>query len=151
MGTTSKWSGLWLVAGLYAAFVVVAHYDGPQSPVLSQIKPVPVTVNVTQLDTKLINAVIYIESRGRANAVSNKGAVGIMQVMPSTAAQYGISRDELFDPSINRSVGSQYLATMIAEKGSVRSGLAAYNCGPNQNLPECNQYADMVLRVYDNQ
>ena len=53
-----------------------------------------------------------------------------MQVMPKTAAVYGVSRKELFDEDVNIQVGLHYLKTLLSLFGNRDLALAAYNCGP---------------------
>lgn len=84
----------------------------------------------------LIDAVIKQESGGNPRAVSPKGAMGLMQIMPATAQSPGfgiqpVAVDQLFDPKVNRQFGEQYLGAMIDRyKGDTRRALVAYNWGP---------------------
>ncbi len=80
-----------------------------------------------QVDLGLLRAVAWQESRGHSNAVSPKGALGVMQLMPGTAAQLGVDPR---DPSANIHGGAAYLAQQIATFRSVPLALAAYNAGP---------------------
>lgn len=83
----------------------------------------------TKIPVGLLKALAYCESSFRVKVVSSAGAVGLMQVKPSSA---GKTREELMDPSINIMCGARYLATMIQKyDGSVVKGLCAYNHGPN--------------------
>jgi soluble lytic murein transglycosylase-like protein len=80
------------------------------------------------LDPKLVEAVAWHESRFRANARSQKGAVGVMQLMPGTARDLGV---DPFDVGQNIRGGALYLRRMLTEfGGDVRLALAAYNAGP---------------------
>lgn len=80
----------------------------------------------------LIDAVIKQESGGRANARGKKGEGGLMQIMPATAAQFGVTPEQLMDPTINRQVGTRYLKTLISKyNGDIPTALAAYNAGPH--------------------
>ena len=63
-----------------------------------------------ELDPDLVRAVIHQESAGNPEAVSPKGAVGLMQLLPTTAADYGIS--ELTDPEANLEAGCRHLARL---------------------------------------
>lgn len=79
------------------------------------------------VDPSLVASVIQSESAGNPYAVSSKGAVGLMQVLPSTA---GMTSAQLMDPATNIDAGTVYLAQMINQFGSVDTALAAYNWGP---------------------
>jgi len=83
------------------------------------------------VDAKLLRAVAWAESRGRQQAVSSKGALGIMQLMPSTAAQLGVNP---LNPDANVHGGARYLAQQLARFRSVPLALAAYNAGPGAVL-----------------
>jgi soluble lytic murein transglycosylase-like protein len=78
---------------------------------------------------ELIRAVIATESHGDPAAISRAGAVGLMQLMPGTSAQYGVFN--AFDPVTNVYAGTHYLADLLHRyRGNVRLALAAYNAGP---------------------
>jgi len=87
--------------------------------------------NAEGLDVHLLRAVAWTESRGRQNAVSPKGALGVMQLMPSTAAEMGI---DPLDPDSNLHGGARYLARQLSRFQSVPLALAAYNAGPGAVL-----------------
>ncbi|OYT69228.1 MAG: hypothetical protein CFK48_08925, partial [Armatimonadetes bacterium CP1_7O] len=80
------------------------------------------------LDTELVLRVIEAESGGDPHAVSPKGAMGLMQLMPDTARALGVS--DPFDPVQNIEGGVRYLSHLIQRFGDVRLALAAYNAGP---------------------
>ena len=81
-----------------------------------------------QLDSDFVRAVIRSESQGNANAVSRKGAQGLMQLMPQTAAGLGVKNS--FDPNENVAAGTRYLRGLLSQyhNDPVRA-LAAYNAG----------------------
>lgn len=79
------------------------------------------------LPEALLHAVAWRESRGRQEAVSRKGALGVMQLMPATAAELGVDPR---DRDQNILGGATYLRRQIDAFGSVALGLAAYNAGP---------------------
>ena len=88
------------------------------------------------LDPALLAAVIYQESKFRADARSPSGAVGLMQLLPATAhgiaVRTGGTRfrvEDLLDPEINVRYGSWYLRHLIRKYGDERTALAAYNAG----------------------
>jgi len=81
------------------------------------------------LPAGLAAAVIEVESGGDPTAVSPKGAVGLMQLMPATARALGVA--EAFDPEQNVRGGALYLRQMLDRFGSLPLALAAYNAGPS--------------------
>ncbi len=81
------------------------------------------------LDPALILAVVQEESGGDAQAVSSRGALGLMQLMPGTAEELGVARP--LDPAANLGGGARYLAQMLRRyDGHLDIALAAYNAGP---------------------
>jgi len=117
------------------------------------------------LDPALVKAVAAAESAFRPDAVSHKGAVGLMQVMPATAARYGVKARDiqqataiLKDPELNAQVGTRYLADLIRMfEGNLELAIAAYNAGEGAVLrhgrrippyPETQQYVARVMRFY---
>lgn len=80
------------------------------------------------LDPCLLAAVIEAESSFRPEAVSPRGARGLMQLMPDTATLLGVK--DSFNIEQNIMGGARYLADMVEMFGSIRKGLAAYNWGP---------------------
>jgi soluble lytic murein transglycosylase len=89
-----------------------------------------------RLDPALLAAVIYQESRFRADARSESGAIGLMQLRPDTAKGIAIrtggsrfSTSDLYDPEINIRYGSWYLRHLLNKYGNEKTALAAYNAG----------------------
>jgi hypothetical protein len=96
-------------------------------------------------------AVARGESYFEPKAKSSKGALGIMQVMPNTAAGYGLKPEELFDPAKNIDVGVHYLGDLYAQLQDPYLALAAYYCGSGGvNLEgytlrqDCNEYVRYI-------
>jgi len=82
------------------------------------------------VDWRLVTAVMEVESRFKPHAVSSKGAVGLMQIMPTTGRLYHIKRAELYDPQKNVEAGVQHLK-MLTDRynGDLKLAIAAYNTG----------------------
>jgi hypothetical protein len=80
------------------------------------------------LDPAQVRALIGIESSGNPNAVSPKGAMGMMQLMPGTARELGVT--DPFDPEQNIMAGSRYFRDQLDEFGDPALAAAAYNAGP---------------------
>jgi soluble lytic murein transglycosylase-like protein len=83
------------------------------------------------IDARWVAALIEIESGFNPKAVSPKGAIGLMQLMPATAARYGVrNARELFDPERNLDIGVRHLKDLlIAHEGNVALAMASYNAG----------------------
>jgi hypothetical protein len=80
------------------------------------------------VDPELVRAVIEVESGWNPRAVSRKGAMGLMQLMPDTGARYGVG--DAFDPTANVSAGVRHLRWLLDRfDGDARLALAAYNAG----------------------
>jgi soluble lytic murein transglycosylase-like protein len=117
------------------------------------------------VDMELLQALIATESGFDAAAVSPRGAVGLMQVMPSTAQRYGVQADrratvesKLADPATNIRAGSRYLRYLLdLYPRNIELALAAYNAGEGAvlragnripNYPETQNYVKTVLQLY---
>jgi Transglycosylase SLT domain len=84
-----------------------------------------------QIDPDFINSVIRAESGFNSRAVSKKGAQGLMQLMPQTASQLGVTNS--LDPSANVEGGTKYLRELLEKYNfDVVKALAAYNAGPHR-------------------
>ena len=89
-----------------------------------------------QLDPALLAAVIYQESKFKADAKSKSGAIGLMQLLPDTAKGIAIHTggtrfqiDDLYNPEINVRYGAWYLRHLLTKYGDEQDALAAYNAG----------------------
>ena len=122
--------------------------------------------NANNIDMELLQALIATESGFDADAVSPKGAVGLMQLMPATAQRYGVQGDakttiekKLTDPKTNIRAGSRYLHDLIKLfPGKLELALAAYNAGEGavqrsgNKIPpykETQNYVKTVMQMYD--
>ncbi len=108
------------------------------------------------LEPNLLRAVIVVESGFNSRAVSKRGAMGLMQLMPATAARFGVS--DPYDPRENVHAGARYLRVLMDLFGhDVRLALAAYNAGENAvqrnggqipPITETRAYVPRVLNIY---
>lgn len=105
-----------------------------------------------ELDSALLHAVISVESNYDPKAVSKKGAVGLMQLMPATARRYGVAN--AYDPAQNIQAGAHYLSDLLKMFNSDKSlALAAYNAGENavirsgNRIPHIRETVDYVPKV----
>ena len=108
------------------------------------------------LPANFVHSVVAAESGYRPDAVSPKGAIGLMQLMPATAQAYGA---DAHDPAQNVEAGTAYLRELLVKyNGDARLALAAYNAGPGavdryNGVPpyaETQTYVERVLRKYKN-
>ena len=90
------------------------------------------------VDPSLIKAVIKTESNFDPNAVSSKGACGLMQLIPETAERFSVT--DIFDPRQNIYGGTEYLSYLLSLfKGDTELALAGYNAGENAVIKYNNQ------------
>lgn len=115
----------------------------------------------TGLDPALVTAVVAVESAFEPRAVSDKGALGLMQILPETGARYGLRADahgsmadKLFDPAANLRVGTRYLRDLLARfEDDLPLALAAYNAGEGavtmhaNRIPPFAETRDYVVLV----
>lgn len=107
-----------------------------------------------RVEAALVKAVIHAESRFDPQAVSHRGAVGLMQLMPRTARSYGVRARGLTDPKQNIRAGVLHLKKLLAKHRDVSHAIAAYNAGsPTVRryrgippYPETRTYVSRVLR-----
>jgi soluble lytic murein transglycosylase-like protein len=112
------------------------------------------TAHKYRVDPHLVKAVVAAESNFDALAVSEKGAQGLMQLMPATAKEMGVRAP--FRPSENINGGVRYLRTLLDRYADLGDAIAAYNAGPVAvdryggipPYPETEAYVRRVLRYY---
>ena len=102
------------------------------------------------VDPLLVRAVIQVESNYQVRARSRKGALGLMQLMPSTARSYNVRNP--FDPRSNIEAGIKHLKSLIDRFGRVELGLAAYNAGEGavtkfNGIPPYRETRNYVSRI----
>lgn len=102
------------------------------------------------LPRELVRSVMHAESGFQRQALSPKGAIGLMQLMPGTAAQLGV---DAFDPAQNVDAGTRYLRDLLEKyNGGLRHALAAYNAGPGavdkyNGVPPYRETVNYIVRI----
>ena len=115
------------------------------------VELIRVTADRYQVDHRLVEAVVVVESAGNPRAVSRKGAQGLMQLMPQRAVELGVRNP--FDPSQNVDGGVRHLRELLQRfGGDVTLALAAYNAGEEavrayQGVPPYPETQDYVRRI----
>jgi len=138
-----------------------------RSPTYKAVSPLLREASSTHgIDYSLLKALIATESGFNTFAVSPKGAVGLMQLIPPTAERFGVTagknatiEQKLTDPKTNIKAGARYLASLIKMfPGRLELALAAYNAGEGAvqragnkipNYPETQNYVKTVLQLYN--
>lgn len=129
----------------------------PAQPVAPDVlhQLVTETAHKHNIDPALVSAVISTESNWNTAAISNKGALGLMQLVPQTALHYGVYNP--FDPTQNVEAGVTYLSNLLERyNGDLPKALAAYNAGPTvvdrwggvPNYRETRNYVQKVTSSY---
>ncbi len=107
-----------------------------------------------KLNPQVVAALIRTESAGNPHAVSNKGARGLMQVMPATAERFGVHKESLLDPKSNLEAGVTYLSWLIEQfPNDLSKVLAAYNAGEGavwryNGIPPYHETREYVKRIF---
>ncbi len=131
--------------------------NGPKMIDIARLVPIIDNAAKTHgVEARLIHAVIRAESGYNIDAVSNKGAVGVMQLIPATAQRYGVNN--LRDATENIYCGTRYLRDLLTMfNGNVELALAGYNAGENAVIragnrippyPETLAYVPKVMSFY---
>jgi soluble lytic murein transglycosylase-like protein len=137
-----------ILAALPAATSKSTHYEDPQSSVAQ-------AADAAGIDRDFMRSVAKVESGFRRDAVSKKGAIGVMQIMPDTAKALNFDASK---PEENIAGGARYLRTLLLRyHGNSALALAAYNAGPGAvqrfgGVPpfqETRNYVRQVTREYD--
>ncbi len=135
--------------GAAASLPTVSPWN-PEPGVRALIREIAAAQDV---DPRLVEAIVKVESNFDPYAVSRKGAMGLMQLMPETARRFGVKN--AFDPSQNIEGGTRCIKGLLQRYGEVRLALAAYNAGEEAvnrhgGIPpfrETRAYVRRILRL----
>lgn len=123
----------------------VARFAGPDGSYVDLDRLVrAASEKYRQLSPELLRAVIAQESSGNPRVTSKAGARGLMQLMPATARDLGVTNpDDLYDPAINIDAGARYLNQLLKRfGGDTAAALSAYHSGPGRVSRLRNEYGD---------
>lgn len=130
--------------------IALPGYEAPKAPAtLPEL--IDVLAERIGVPVDLAHALITVESNYQPSAVSPKGAMGLMQLMPATAKQYAVT--DPFDPEQNLTAGLQHLKNLLERYGNkTSSALAAYNAGETAverygGIPPYRETQDYVRRI----
>jgi soluble lytic murein transglycosylase-like protein len=133
------------------ARIVSANYHGHQASQEDIDASIVMAAARHNVDPNLVRAVVKVESNFNSNAVSRKGAMGLMQLMPATARQLNVKNP--FDPNQNVDAGVRHLKQLLENYGGdVNLTLAAYNAGTgavarNNGVPRFAETQNYVRRI----
>jgi soluble lytic murein transglycosylase-like protein len=134
-----------------AAKIVAANFRGTAATAADIDSAIEQAAARHNVDPNLVRAVVKVESNFNPNAVSRKGAMGLMQLMPSTARQLKVNNP--FDPEQNVDAGVRHLKQLLESYGGdVRLTLAAYNAGAgavarSSGVPHFAETQNYVRRI----
>lgn len=101
------------------------------------------------VDPNFVHRIIRQESRWNPSAVSPVGAIGLMQVMPATGRDLGVSNPQsLYDPLVNVTAGVRYLKGLLGRFGDEGLAAAAYNAGPGRVGKLLKRHGDSLADIY---
>lgn len=139
------------------------HTALPERERIALVRTILREARANDLDPDVVVAVIEVESAGYHLAVSHVGAMGLMQLLPTTGKEIALRMgiewngpDTLFDPTTNIRLGTAYLSQLMNRYGSLNTALAAYNWGPGRidrrlrrgrGIP--SRYIEQVMRAID--
>ena len=144
-------ASVWMLPWNPAPAIPQVDCDPVSDPVVAPI--IESAAKTEKLEPKLLRAVIEQESGFHACAVSAKGAMGLMQLMPSTVQQLDVQ--DPFDPKQSVDAGAKFLKQLLDRyKGDLPLALGAYNAGPATvdqaggvpEIPETRSYVDSILQ-----
>jgi soluble lytic murein transglycosylase-like protein len=134
-----------------SAKITAANYHGRSASPEDVDSAIAMAAARHNVDPNLVRAVVKVESNYNPNAVSRKGAMGLMQLMPSTARQLKVKNP--FDPQQNVDAGVRHLKQLLENYGGdVKLTLAAYNAGSgavarSSGIPHYSETQNYVRRI----
>jgi hypothetical protein len=137
------------------AKIMVANSRGHQASPEEIDQSIVMAAARHNVDPNLVRAVVKVESNFNSNAISRKGAMGLMQLMPQTARQLKVKNP--FDPEQNVDAGVRHLKSLLQSyNGDVNLTLAAYNAGEGAvrrsagvpHIAETQDYVRKITRLY---
>lgn len=147
----------YLVQQSYQASPIIGRHLRKHRKYNDYASLIEVAAHRASLPPALLHAVVQVESDYNPTAVSSKGAVGLMQLMPAVAKRYGVT--DRTEPVANLNGGAQYLRDLLTMfNGEIALALAAYNAGANavkrygNTIPpyqETRSYVKKVKRLYN--
>ncbi len=157
----SVWLTLFVLGlgSLLLATPAIAAKQKWQAPIVNYLRFESIIYDAAKrhdVDVALINAVIHTESYFNPRALSSAGACGLMQLIPRTAAAYGVT--DIYNPGQNVNAGVQYLKDLLVRyEDNITLALAAYNAGEHavdkyNDVPpfdETRAYVKTVLKHYE--
>ncbi len=149
--------GVWLFAQLAGAALAATPAAGAGSTVSNaELRRLVHQVSLEHgVDPKLVDALVHVESAYNPRAVSRRGAMGLMQLMPDTAVRLEV--DDPFDPEENVRGGVREFSRLVDRySGNLQLALAAYNAGEGAvakyrgvpPYPETRSYVSKILSIY---
>jgi soluble lytic murein transglycosylase-like protein len=149
--------GVVCALSLFVGVTCAASAAGPNSTVAQQVDPIvrKIAARFRGIDPALVHSIIAVESNYNPLAVSDKGAQGLMQLMPETASFYGVK--DVFNSRDNIEGGIKYLSDLLrAYPSRTDLVLAAYNAGRSAvdkykgipPFPETQNYVARVKKIF---
>jgi soluble lytic murein transglycosylase-like protein len=148
-------NGFFVTGWLSPAPVLALAVDCEPATSMETEAAIKDAADAQHLNPALISAVVRQESGFEPCAVSGKGAMGLMQLMPDTAAQFNVA--DPFNARENVAAGSKYLKQLLGRyKGDLRLALSAYNAGPKKvdgdppaepDIAETKDYVNRILKA----
>lgn len=157
---TKRWLIPLILLSMFALsperYLLAEMASGIHDPVFWEQRNLRTLINTAssryEVDPELVQAIVSVESAYDPLAVSPKGAMGLMQLMPETAARYGVSNP--FNPRENVAGGIRYLQDLLHRFENLRHALAAYNAGETaivryRGIPPYRETQNYVKRVME--